>query len=912
MSSRLRKFAVTSLVGIILAVAMLVFFYRQVSIGNMKEHYDAHNAILAQVLANSLAHHGLDEVLGVAAQREEHSHADHEHEDQRKRYRSPSVTEEQLPEHVSQDFVNRLRQHLVDLPIFSVSLYNRDGVVVYSTVKDLLGDKRMGDPGVVLSLKGSSHGRLIRRERFNVIGLHGVVENRDFYISYIPIKDLESGEVKGALEIRSDVTMMLNKMGTVGMNIAAGVIAILGAFYAALYLLYYRLDAALQEEERERENNLRQIEMANAHLEERVSERTHELEASKLFLQSVIDGIADPIMVIDLDFHVTSMNRASLSLIPEESSLGTNVCCHELSHRSANPCTGVDHPCPFKMVLDSGEVARVTHTHSLANDEEFIVEVTASPLLDLQGNITGIVQVEHDITPMVTAANRVRESEQRFRDVSDAVGEYIWELDMEDRFIFVTDRVRDVLGYEPEEMIGKTPTDFMPEDERARVRAFFADREPRIGFRELEHTSIRKDGKLIWQTVGGVPVVDSRGSIIGSRGVCQDITQRKVFELALRESEARLRAVMDSVIDAIFTVNRDGRIESSNREAEILFRSRHADLEGTLITRHIPDIARISKAGDGEVEKLAGAGPIGEGAGEAEALCADGARFPIDLWVGRISIDEEKKFIVVARDVSERKRVEKEIEETRDQYHHQQKMAGIGHLAAGILHEVGNPIAAISGSIQEIRAQHDAEPRCADTCPIHGASYRHLQMIEEQTNRLANITHEIADFASPQRRRRELLDLNGLIRKTTSLMRYDRRWNGLDLRLDLSHDLPAINGVADQLTQIFMNILINAADATIEVPSRVSVITIRSRVVSERVSVSVADNGCGMDSQTLVSARDAFYTTKPVGKGTGLGLSLCDSIVNAHHGLLEIESTLGEGTTVNLYLPIDDVETEEA
>ncbi len=911
MSSRLRKFAVTSLVGIILAVAMLVFFYRQVSIGNMKEHYDAHNAILAQVLANSLTHHGLDEVLGVAAEPEEHDHADHDHEHQQSRYRSPSATKEPLPENVSPDFVKRLREHLVDLPIFSVSLYDRDGVVVYSTVEDLLGDKAMSDPGVVLSLKGNTHGKLIRRERFNVIGLHGVVENRDFYVSYIPIKDLESGDVKGALEIRSDVTMMLNKMRTVGGSIAAGVITILGAFYAALYLLYYRLDEALQEEEREKEIHLRQIEMAKANLEERVSERTHELELSKLFLQSVIDGIADPIMVIDLDFHVTSMNRASLALIPEDSVLGSHICCYELSHRSVNPCSGDDHPCPFQIVLDTSEVARVTHTHHLANDEEFIVEVTASPLRDLKGNITGIVQVEHDITPTVTAANRVRESEQRFRDVSDAVGEYIWELDMEDRFIFVTDRVRDVLGYEPEEMIGKTPVEFMPEDERVRVRAFFADREPRIGFRDLEHTSLRKDGKLIWQTVGGVPVVDSNGSIIGSRGVCQDITQRKVFELALRESEARLRAVMDSVIDAIFTVDRDGKIESTNREAEVLFRCSHTDLEGTLIRQHVPDIASISKGGDGEVENPAGAGRVGEGAGEAEALCVDGTRFPIDLWVGEISIDEEKKFIVVARDVSERKRAEKELEATRNQYHHQEKMAGIGHLAAGILHEVGNPIAAISGALQEIRAQQDRAPECADTCPIHDESYRHLQMIEDQTDRLANITHEIADFASPQARERELLDLNGLIRNTMSLMRYDRRWRGLDLRLDLSQELPAITGVADQLTQILMNLLLNAADATMEVESRDSVVTIRSRMAGEQVVVSVTDNGCGMDIEAVASARDAFYTTKLPGKGTGLGLSLCDSIVNAHHGLMEIESILGEGATVKLYLPIDDAEIEE-
>jgi signal transduction histidine kinase len=239
----------------------------------------------------------------------------------------------------------------------------------------------------------------------------------------------------------------------------------------------------------------------------------------------------------------------------------------------------------------------------------------------------------------------------------------------------------------------------------------------------------------------------------------------------------------------------------------------------------------------------------------------------------------------------------------RQKYFHKEKMAAIGTLAAGIAHEIGNPIAAISGVAQEMmerRAQ--GQP----ACQLQGCSACHPELIFAQATRLANITREISMFAAPCTTESQLIDLNAILRSTASLIRYDKRLVRIALDLELDSQLPAIQGVADQMTQLTMNLLINAMDALQAIEGRTPAILIQTGSDAQKVWLFVNDNGCGMTAQTLGRAFEAFFTTKPVGKGTGLGLSLCYSIVKAHGGTIEIQSTPGLGTQVQVCFPLGE------
>ena len=219
---------------------------------------------------------------------------------------------------------------------------------------------------------------------------------------------------------------------------------------------------------------------------------------------------------------------------------------------------------------------------------------------------------------------------------------------------------------------------------------------------------------------------------------------------------------------------------------------------------------------------------------------------------------------------------EKELMVERQKYFHQEKMAAIGTLAAGLAHEIGNPIAAISGIAQEMSERRDADshPCGADYCrPCHP------ELILIQTARLAAITREISEFASPQTAEPQLLDLNALLLSTSTLLRYDKRLERVDLQLDLDRQLPAVYGVADQLSQVIMNLLINAMDALEEVRDRQPAIKVSTYRDGERACMAVEDNGHGMEKDIVGRVFEAFFTTKPAGKGTGLGLALCYSIM---------------------------------
>lgn len=242
---------------------------------------------------------------------------------------------------------------------------------------------------------------------------------------------------------------------------------------------------------------------------------------------------------------------------------------------------------------------------------------------------------------------------------------------------------------------------------------------------------------------------------------------------------------------------------------------------------------------------------------------------------------------------------EKQLELTRQQRFHQEKMAAVGSLAAALAHEINNPLAAIAGIAETI-----VDVRNARNCPSGGIDCQ-PELILDQTRRVALITRQISEFTAPHSQEPGLLDLNALVRSTCSFVGYDRRFKNIELKTDLDDQLPALYAVGDHLAQVLMNLLINAADAMETVSDkRAPVISVSTRVVGDHISITVTDNGVGMSDETRERAFEEYYTTKPVGKGTGLGLALCKGLIEAHGGSVRLASRVGLGTTVFLDLPI--------
>ncbi len=245
---------------------------------------------------------------------------------------------------------------------------------------------------------------------------------------------------------------------------------------------------------------------------------------------------------------------------------------------------------------------------------------------------------------------------------------------------------------------------------------------------------------------------------------------------------------------------------------------------------------------------------------------------------------------------------ERHIERARQEQFHREKMAAVGSLAAQLAHEINNPIAAITG----VAAVMNDVTR-SETCANHG-NICQPGLILEQARRISLITRQISDFTRPQPLHPELLDLNQLIRNTCNFVGYDRRFRGVELCPELDSDLPAVRVVADHVTQVLMNVLINAADAledgSQDGPAR---IVIRTHASDDAAVIEVADNGRGMDAETLERAFDEYFTTKEAGRGSGLGLPLSRELIRSAGGEITLTSVPGQGTVAHIVLPLEEV-----
>jgi len=246
---------------------------------------------------------------------------------------------------------------------------------------------------------------------------------------------------------------------------------------------------------------------------------------------------------------------------------------------------------------------------------------------------------------------------------------------------------------------------------------------------------------------------------------------------------------------------------------------------------------------------------------------------------------------------SELRHREQQLEIPSEQHFHKDKMAAIGSLAAAVAHEINNPLAAIAGIAQSLK---DASSQAPDGKAVADPA----ELILEQTRRITTISRQIAELTAPHPPEHELLDLNALVRNTCSFIGYDRRFAKIDLVLELDSQIPAINAVADHLTQVLMNLLINAADALEDPLERKPVIRVTTQAAEGELLMTVADNGKGMDDDVLARAFDESYTTKPPDKGRGLGLFLCKSLLEDCGNSIELESTPGAGTTARIHLSL--------
>ena len=276
--------------------------------------------------------------------------------------------------------------------------------------------------------------------------------------------------------------------------------------------------------------------------------------------------------------------------------------------------------------------------------------------------------------------------------------------------------------------------------------------------------------------------------------------------------------------------------------------------------------------------------------GEVENVKKTGEEFFTQLLISPI-LDKDGKvsgYFGIHRDLTEKRTLERQLI-------HTQKMESIGTLAAGIAHEVGNPLASISALVQ-VAQRITNDPFVNEK----------LGLVKSQVTRISKIIRDLVDFSRPSNYELEMTDINHVIREAVEITKVGTKAKDIVFETELSNDVPALPLIADQIQQVFVNILLNAVDAIAEKKkdSRVNKIAVKSIFTGDEVTLIFTDTGMGIKEENLNKVFEPFFTTKKEGKGTGLGLWVSYGIIKSFQGDIKIKSKVNQGTTFNIKLPV--------
>ncbi len=492
--------------------------------------------------------------------------------------------------------------------------------------------------------------------------------------------------------------------------------------------------------------------------------------------------------------------------------------------------------------------------------------------------------------------------ESRYRLLVESVTEYaIYMLDPAGVVSSWNPGAKRFKGYEAAEIIGAHFSVFYtPEDRDIGMPETALDIATREGKFEGEGWRVRKDGSRFWAHVVIDPIREPGGELVGFAKITRDLTERRQTEEALRRSEEQLRLLVQSVTDyAIYMLDVNGNISSWNQGAQRI----KGYLPDEIIGRHFSTFYTPEDRQNGEPERALETA-IREGRFEREALRVrkDGSIFNAHVIIDPIrdAKGEVVGFAKVTRDITERIKSQHDLEQAREALFQSQKMDAIGQLTGGVAHDFNNLLMAILGSLELAKKRLPDDPQIT----------RLLDNAIQGAQRGSVLTQRMLSFARRQSLEPKSIDLPALMGNLIELL---QRSIGAGVRIetDLPRSLPPILADENQLELALLNLTVNARDASpegavIRIEARDQTLKTENPVglpAGRYVRVSVADQGEGMDAETLTRATEPFFTTKGVGKGTGLGLSMVHGMAEQIGGRFALKSSPGSGTTAEIWIP---------
>jgi PAS domain S-box-containing protein len=543
----------------------------------------------------------------------------------------------------------------------------------------------------------------------------------------------------------------------------------------------------------------------------------------------------------------------------------------------------VDMPSEFRIVLPSGAVKHI--------------QVIRHPVLNEAGEVATIVGTAMDITERKLADEALRRSEAYLADAQRLTHTGSWAHDGRTREpLYWSEEVYRILGVDPQN--GLPTRDQAWERIHPEDRTKFKEASDKT-FREkvdydIEYRIVPPNGAIKHVHAIGHPVLNGNGDVVEVVGTIVDITERKCAEEALRESEMRFRTFVDHAADAFCIFDEQHKIIDVNREACQSSGYTREELIGMVPQDFDPDVDTSMLQ---RIDDQIAAGEICTF--ETRNRRKDGTVFPVEVRVRLFQHGGHRLHLAVARDISERKRAEKEREKLRQletELAHINRVSVMGELTASIAHEVNQPLSGVVSNGSACLRWLAAE------IPNLEEAREATRRIVRDGKRAAEVISRIRAMTKKAAENRERLDLNETIGEVLALVGDEAKKNRVVIRTEFADDVFPVVGDRVQLQQVVLNLAMNAIEAMSKVGDRARELVISTRNIDpDQVQVTVEDSGTGIDPQMTDKIFDSFYTTKA--GGMGMGLSISRSILQAHGGRLWATAKDGTGTILYFTLP---------
>jgi PAS domain S-box-containing protein len=560
-----------------------------------------------------------------------------------------------------------------------------------------------------------------------------------------------------------------------------------------------------------------------------------------------------------------------------------------------------------KKIIETGKpIVGYVEKELLPTGEEEWVLTTKMPFRDRKGRIIGTFGISNKVTELVHARQALERERNTLRSLIDSLPDHVYIKEASGTFGVVNKAFAKFVGQDdPEKLQGKAEGEIFPvslTNELAEEdQEVFRSR--KVLTREVKRIDSYGGERIL--VTSKVPVMDANGDPYAIVGTNRDVTEQRKAREALLQTERQIQDIVDNCPAVIFLKNLDGSYVLVNRQFERLFHVKRQEIIGK-DDYSVFDVEAADTFRENDILVIEEGEPIQV---EEEVPHDDGVhiyvslRFPLRDLNGRV-------YAVggVSTDITERKHHEEALSKLNDdllkansdlrsaqeQLIQAEKMESVGRLAAGVAHEVKNPLAMIGMGLEIVarRAQDDEKLFSA------------VERMRRGVNRAKEIIKGMVDFSSAHQLKMEECSMNDVVKEALALARYELRKGGVEVAEELAEDLPTVALDATKVEQVLLNLLINGMHAmegggTITVRTRTGIIAgvernegVRTGVQMNNgqrfVAVDVLDCGEGLGETKLASIFDPFYTTKPTGVGTGLGLSVARKIVELHQGMLEI------------------------